>query len=302
MSSLSSTVKSSNNKVKIALPTLCSYGDSDEDDEEKEEEEKLANCKLKNLNPTVSSIGPTAQPASSTASVKKTGLLGILPPPKANAFLKKDTMISTNNKKQAPQSFLLPRTLKSSTTLKSSIQDDEDDKSFKKFKTESPALIESKTSHYQPYKYDKDPDPFGENENDGEDEEDEESFEIEKNSDETRETNEPVSTNPATSSSLLNQEAWLKLCGNKRKQIEPIELMSVNANDIVGDNRAELMKQITDEYKPASAGKDYHIGTGKKRSQITYLAHVARERDQELRNMWSQSKFNKSQARQKYGF
>ena len=33
-----------------------------------------------------------------------------------------------------------------------------------------------------------------------------------------------------------------------------------------------------------------------------FLSYVAKEREQELKETWAQGKFNKSQARQKYGF
>lgn len=69
----------------------------------------------------------------------------------------------------------------------------------------------------------------------------------------------------------------------------------------MGDNKAELMKQITSDYKPPS-NKDYFGSSSRKTHQITYLAKVAVERDQELKNTWAQSKFNRQQAKQRYGF
>lgn len=92
----------------------------------------------------------------------------------------------------------------------------------------------------------------------------------------------------------------MKLCGKKNSK-ETIELMNVKANDIMGDTKSNLMKQITKEYKPPS-NRDYFGSGSKRKHQITYLAFVAKERDQELRETWAQNKFNKTQARQKYGF
>ena len=72
-------------------------------------------------------------------------------------------------------------------------------------------------------------------------------------------------------------------------------------NDIIGDNKAELMKNITSNYKPPS-NREFFGGGSRKKHQITYLAYVAKEREEELKNTWSQSAFNKKQSRERYGF
>jgi hypothetical protein len=316
LSSLSSS-KSSNEKVKIALPTLCNYDDSDEDDEEEEKKLLEASAKLKNLTP---SSGPTVATKPADAGAKKSsGLLGILPPPKANAFIAKNKASANDSTISKPTpSFLIPRTLKPTTTTafvpKTSLEevktpsfsglvdDQEPIETFSSLKKLKTSETEARPSNYQQYKYGKDPEiKFGDQD---EDEDEDEEVDYSQAAHYIR-TNEASSITAGASSSnssnLLDQEAWVKLCGGKRKQTEPIEIYDVNASDIVGDNKAELMKQITDVV-PASVGKDYFAGGSRKKHQITYLAYVAKERDQELRSMWAQNKFNKQQARQKYGF
>jgi hypothetical protein len=306
MNTLTGVKTSNENKVKIALPSLCDYGDSDE-----EEEEEITNPKLKNLAPSstvAAGPGPGPAPKHSNSTEKKSGLLGILPPPKSQLFLKKDSTNSiTNSKQPISQPFLIPRTLKnninSAPPVKktSSSLDEEDDNvnNMKKLKTNN--TVNSFTANtksatiYNEYKYEKDP-PI--KFDDEEDDEEEEEYDNEEDNNHKEEINQTAIN--AEAKPLADQEAWMKLCGNKRKK-EEIEFIDVNAQEIVGNNRAELMKQITEEYKPGGI-KDYGLGTGRKKSQITYLAFVARERDQELKAMWAQQKFAKQQAKQKYGF
>lgn len=88
--------------------------------------------------------------------------------------------------------------------------------------------------------------------------------------------------------------------GRKNKN-ENIQFTDVKMNDIIGDNKKELMKNLTSNYKPPS-NREYFGGGSKKKHQITYLAYVAKERDEELRNTWSQNAFNKKQSRERYGF
>ena len=101
---------------------------------------------------------------------------------------------------------------------------------------------------------------------------------------------------------MLDQEALMRLCGaGDKRKMNNIKFTEVSVTDIVGDNKAELMKQITSEYKPPS-NKEYFTNSSRKSHQITYLAKVAKERDTELRAQWANEKFSKRMARQKYGF
>jgi hypothetical protein len=83
---------------------------------------------------------------------------------------------------------------------------------------------------------------------------------------------------------IFDDEALKRFMG-KRSKMDEIQFTDVSVNEIVGDNKAELMKQITSEYKPPS-NKEYFTNSSRKSHQITYLAKVAKERDAELRQMW----------------
>jgi hypothetical protein len=110
---------------------------------------------------------------------------------------------------------------------------------------------------------------------------------------------------PVRAQSAIDRDALMKLMGGKKSkkkfEDEMLQMRDVSVSEIVGDNKAELMKQITSEYRPPS-NKDYFATSSRRSHQITYLAKVAQERDAELRNMWSQDKFNKRMSRQRYGF
>ena len=264
----------SGNKVQISL---CNY--DDDDDEEDEEEKELTKPTLKNL-----------KPAESDAKKPTTGLLSILPPPKANRFMSSSSAKASNEETKpggsTVPSFLIPRTLKKTVSL-APVADDEDEeeseimKRAKRLRQDPPIHFESTQN------YDDDPEP---------------EFKDDADEEEAKESKISKMATYSHAKLELDSDALQKLCGgNKKRHDVPFEITDIKANDIVGDNRSELMKQITNEYKPPS-NRDYFAGGGRKKHQITYLAHVAKERDQELKNTWAQGKFNKQQARQKYGF
>jgi hypothetical protein len=138
------------------------------------------------------------------------------------------------------------------------------------------------------------------NENDEEYDENEEEYNEDEEYDEEGYEGEeqPEDNTPSTSQSAVEQ--ILKLQGGKRKHNEPIDIVDVNVNEIVKTNKEQLLKNMTkEELKPT---RTFAPGVGRKRSQITYLAMMAREREQELKSAWAENKFSRKMARQKYGF
>ena len=279
-SSINLHLTKSGNKVQIGLPTLCNY------DDDSDEEEECTNPNLKNVK--------TQQIQSEVAPLTKkptTGLLSILPPPKSNTFIKPSTSASSsgtssfmsNVKFSSDAKQLIPHAVKN----KKASNDEDDDKShFKKFKRSQPV---------KPVYVDK-PDPVI-----GGDDEEEEQFDDEGRDEEENTDDQPQVPNPIDAATM-NQEAWSKLTGGGRKnKLENIQITDIKVNDLIGDNQANLMKQLTSNYKPPS-NRDFFGSGSKKKHQITYLAYVAKEREEELKNTWAQSKFNKQQSRQRYGF
>lgn len=275
-------VAKSDNKVKIALPTLCDYG-SDEDEEVDE------TPRLKNLNP------------SKTESKTKAGLLSILPPPKSaqNPFAnKKQTEVNSSvgmTRSKQPNIFADDLYNKAKKLKSNEIEEEPKQQSRAKYE---------KFGSYKEYENEEDPEPFADEEKEVENEEYDDYNERQKQkeeepSEETIENEQAKLVTPA----VFDQEALIKLCGaqGKKKGLDSIELLDVGVTDIIGNNRAELMKQITSDYRPPS-NKDYFASSSRKTHHVTYLAKVAVERDQELKAQWAESKFNRQQARQKYGF
>lgn len=259
--------KSNGNKVKIGLPSLCAY-DSDDDEDEIEEQPKL-----KNLNPVKEESKP------------RSGLLSMLPPPKSSA------KVLTKKTDTSKPVFFREDLYHKAKKLK---QDEESDVI---------PTNNGKLGSYLEYQHE-DPEPFADEHQDKE-EDDSEISDIEEKKEvrvEEREEDFVDETKPAAPVAF-DQDALVKLCGSqgKRKGVDSIELLNVGVNEIVGNNRSELVKQITSDYRPPS-NKDYFGSSSRKTHHVTYLAKVAIERDQELKESWAQSKFNRQQARQKYGF
>ncbi|RNA13451.1 adenylosuccinate lyase [Brachionus plicatilis] len=229
-------VGKSENKVKIALPSLCDYGSDDEDEVEEQP-------KLKNLNPPKLDTKP------------RSSLLSMLPPPKSstNMFIKKTTT-TTNTQPLFFREDLYHKA--------------------KKLKQDEEPVMKSggKLGSYLEYQ-DEDPEPFPQ--------ECEAINEVESRKSEQKEEEVDEETAPEAKPSApvaFDQEALVKLCGSqaKRKGVDSIELLDVGVGDIVGNNRSELVKQITSDYRPPS-NKDYFSSSSRKTHHVTYLAKVAIE-------------------------
>ena len=271
----------SGNKVQIALPKLCNYDDDDEDEEEEEDEDEKEAAKL-----------VITKPQPQAAKKSATGLLGILPQPKANLFTNaKQNATTTDTKTSAPTSsgLFLPRTLNSNAKKPVSVLDEDDvirQRNFKRFKATEESNTKIIGRNLEPKQFIADYRDFEEQDpeikfNEDEDEEEEE-YEYKRNQEEEEEEDyhdhehnheeneQSEEVVKAKGPPELNQEALMKLCGKKHAK-EMINLTEVKANEIMGDNRSSLMKQITKDWKPPS-NKDY-FGSGSRRTHhITYLA------------------------------
>lgn len=269
-------------KVQIALPKLCNYDDDDEDDDEEEDEDEKEAAKLVITKP---------QPQANAAKKAASGLLGILPQPKANLFTnaKQDSAAKAETKSTQPATssgLFLPRTLNSNVKKPVSVLDEDDairQRNFKRFKGDNELNTKAVGRNLQPkqfiadYKDFETEDPeivFHDDDVEDEEQKDDEEYEHKRRHEEDEEEEEEHDHNHEQAEQKgppeLNQEALMKLCGKKHAK-ELINLTEVKANEIMGDNRSNLMKQITKEWKPPS-NKDY-FGSGSRRTHhITYLA------------------------------
>jgi hypothetical protein len=266
---------------------------------------------------------------------KKSGLLSFLPPPKAvsHNFQKPATASGQepSTTKTVPSgggpstvktvppansSLLVPRTVKQNLNLTVNKEKETptealekpESASYKRSKQVKPASTEPVNfligiSNYGSDSDDSDDDldqvreepvddePEAQSEHETNDEQGQVAYEQE-----SSDQHEPP-TAPRTSYELEN---IIKMHGgNKRKHEAIVDIVDVNVNEIIKTNKEDLLKNMTkEEIRPA---RQYTPG-GRKKHQITYLAMMAKERDQELKNAWSDSKHNRRMGRQKYGF
>lgn len=264
-------------KPKASLPGLCDYGSSSDSDKSEDDEE----------------IEPLKMPAVS-AEKKPSGLLGILPPPKQNQFLNKKApkpsstpsdFFTASSKNTSTvfkdASSLVPRTVKS----KQPVVEEDAPMSSKKMKTS--ASYDTYVNKPDPviptfaqYAAGVDPEP--------EVEEEEEEEETEYRAEEFG--------GPA-----LDEEAIRQLSGKRSRNDIPENIQTINVGAVIEDNRRNLMKNLTSNYKPPS-NRDYFSGGGRKKHHISYLAYVAKERDEELKNQWANNAHAKQESRKRYGF
>uniref|UniRef100_A0A914VC52 Proline-rich protein PRCC n=1 Tax=Plectus sambesii TaxID=2011161 RepID=A0A914VC52_9BILA len=86
------------------------------------------------------------------------------------------------------------------------------------------------------------------------------------------------------------------------------DIIDVSVDQSLGPNiRANLLKNLSDKplqlpQKPQKKVKETQDVNAKRKHQITYLARVAVDREDELQKQWAQNKHNKRMAAQKYGF
>ncbi|XP_043188975.1 proline-rich protein PRCC-like isoform X1 [Amphibalanus amphitrite] len=90
----------------------------------------------------------------------------------------------------------------------------------------------------------------------------------------------------------------------RREAPEDIQFIDVNQDDILPDRDEWMTKQLTEEKvvrRPQKSADD-PTSQQRRKHQITYLAHQAKEREVELKNEWAQNRATKNAYRTKYGF
>ncbi|XP_033220608.1 proline-rich protein PRCC [Belonocnema kinseyi] len=113
----------------------------------------------------------------------------------------------------------------------------------------------------------------------------------------------------STGNVVFDEKAIEYLCGKrgvkrKNKEFEGVDIIEINGEDIKPDEREWLVKALTEEpvTRPVSSQGAGPSGQSKKKHQITYLAHQAKAMEVELKNKWAQNKMTRQQTQSKYGF
>ncbi|KAG2462932.1 proline-rich protein PRCC [Polypterus senegalus] len=106
--------------------------------------------------------------------------------------------------------------------------------------------------------------------------------------------------------SFLDDEAFRRLQGKRNRGKEEIKFLEIKGDDQLIGNQQWLTKGLTEEKeqrKSFSKKKgDQPTGQQRRKHQITYLIHQAKERELELKNSWAENKLTRRQTQAKYGF
>ena len=107
-----------------------------------------------------------------------------------------------------------------------------------------------------------------------------------------------------TNKTMDESEIDFIISGGKRKRPIPIEsIVDINQSDLMGDVEITQAKRLTaeSEYMSQVSGEQ-PSGQQRRKHQMTYLAFHAKQRELELKNMWSANRATQRETRKKYGF
>ncbi|XP_030330058.1 proline-rich protein PRCC isoform X2 [Strigops habroptila] len=109
----------------------------------------------------------------------------------------------------------------------------------------------------------------------------------------------------SSDSSFIDDEAFKRLQGKRNRGREEINFVDIKGDDQLSGAQQWLTKSLTEEKTMKSFSKkkgDQPTGQQRRKHQITYLIHQAKERELELKNTWSENKLSRRQTQAKYGF
>ena len=106
---------------------------------------------------------------------------------------------------------------------------------------------------------------------------------------------------------LWDQDERFKRIQGKRNFKEKIEFIEVNADSALEGNKELLLQQISEEKninRTSHSKKNSNAPSAqsKRKHQLTYLIHQAKEREVELKNAWAAGRAAREAARNRYGF
>ncbi|XP_061111537.1 proline-rich protein PRCC [Conger conger] len=108
------------------------------------------------------------------------------------------------------------------------------------------------------------------------------------------------------SSSLFDDEAFRRLQGKRNRGKEEVKFLEIKGDDQLSGSQQWMTKNMTEEKeqrKSFSKKKgEQPTGQQRRKHQITYLIHQAKERELELKNSWAENKLTRRQTQAKYGF
>lgn len=119
-----------------------------------------------------------------------------------------------------------------------------------------------------------------------------------------RETETEESEEPGNSA-MFDEEAFMRLQGKRNRGKEEINFLEIKGDDQLSGTQQWLLKGMMEEKQTRSFSKKrggMPTGQQRRKHQITYLIHQAKERELELKNTWAENKMTRRQTQAKYGF
>lgn len=121
--------------------------------------------------------------------------------------------------------------------------------------------------------------------------------------------NDPYYQDPdeePASTAMFDDEAFMRLQGKRNRSKEEVKFLEIKGDDQLSGNQQWMAKSMTEEKqerKSFSKKKgEQPTGQQRRKHQITYLIHQAKERELELKNNWAENKLTRRQTQAKYGF
>uniref|UniRef100_A0A8D0G533 Proline rich mitotic checkpoint control factor n=1 Tax=Sphenodon punctatus TaxID=8508 RepID=A0A8D0G533_SPHPU len=105
--------------------------------------------------------------------------------------------------------------------------------------------------------------------------------------------------------SFMDDEAFKRLQGKRNRGREEINFVEIKGDDQLSGAQQWMTKSLTEEQNMKSFSKkkgEQPTGQQRRKHQITYLIHQAKERELELKNTWAENKLSRRQTQAKYGF
>ncbi|XP_061598333.1 proline-rich protein PRCC [Cololabis saira] len=107
-------------------------------------------------------------------------------------------------------------------------------------------------------------------------------------------------------SALFDDEAFMRLQGKRNRGKEEVKFLDIKGDDQLSGNQQWMTKNISEEKQVRQSFSkkrgEQPTGQQRRKHQITYLIHQAKERELELKNSWAENKLTRRQTQAKYGF
>lgn len=107
-------------------------------------------------------------------------------------------------------------------------------------------------------------------------------------------------------SAMFDDEAFMRLQGKRNRGKEEVKFLEIKGDDQLSGHQQWMTKSISEEKQNRQSFSkrkgEQPTGQQRRKHQITYLIHQAKERELELKNNWAENKLTRRQTQAKYGF